>query len=481
MTSDMTVCVVVLLYLILLCGHCNTISTEKCDKNTNLDLIRFDCREYHDIPTQPKFIAQQALNHWTSRAESFQKTTLRKSVVRIAKNSSNFKFSNMREFSMPPTNGIDKIIQRFGCSRFPIRGIFLIEYLAKSKLFSLNLLQSQCVNDRQYGEGMRNRFAHFVRTLQAIVDNNSSFLNSEVDFEFFIDVKDATPIDKDLFEVLGRPLLSQSFAPSRGDVYTIPIPDLHMTAAMATTLIPQNTVHALNGFGSSLSHNYRISKSSWIEKLNSIVYRGGEIGSTLNFIQGGQRFIPRTRLIESICVLSNKNDQEKCQTYNIQLASAKPKCSNCAIVNLSSRQMSSGWRYQVNVDGYGQSYDGSIWKLLSNSTVIWVISDAQASQNISVQQTTLSSLTDPMFQSWYSSFIKPNCHFISAPPEKVTDAYWWCQCHPQECETMAMAAVKTVQKVVKPAVVREYLKQLLTYLQNWQRDTILELVNKSIA
>ena len=315
------------------------------------------------------------------------------------------------------------------------------------------------------------------------MDNNDKknrwFLNSEVDFDFFIDLNDGTAIDAELFEALGRPLLSQSFAPSRGDIYTIPIPDTHMTIAMAKELTPNNVLQAFKH--SDMSSHYKVSKSAWIGKLNSVVYRGQDL-ETRYFLNGGKVLYPRRRLVESICVLANKkNDQDICQAYNIHLSGAKTKCSNCSLAKLSSRHTSSSWRYQVNVDGHGQSYDGSIWKLLSNSTVIWVITDAQPHHNMSVQQTAFSQNTDPMFQAWYSSYIKPNCHYITAPPEKVTDAYLWCQCHPRECERMAMAAADTVHKVVQPAVVKEYFKQLLTYLQNWQRDTILELLNKEKA
>ena len=75
------------------------------------------------------------------------------------------------------------------------------------------------------------------------------------------------------------------------------------------------------------------------------------------------------------------------------------------------------YKYIINVDGYGASFDGSIWKLRSSSLVIWITDE---SSNMYCIQ-------------WYFPLLKPFIHYVPSSIDKLEDTFLWCESHPSEC------------------------------------------------
>ncbi len=109
------------------------------------------------------------------------------------------------------------------------------------------------------------------------------------------------------------------------------------------------------------------------------------------------------------------------------------------------------YKIQLSVDGYGTSYDGSIWKLASNSVVIWVASDHNSKQ--------------PLWHPWYWPLLRPFNNYIPAFASDAEKVIRWCIDHDDLAQQIAHNAYCTAKYAITAEVMMEYVQLLLQHTQ----------------
>jgi hypothetical protein len=114
----------------------------------------------------------------------------------------------------------------------------------------------------------------------------------------------------------------------------------------------------------------------------------------------------------------------------------------------------SDYKFQVAIDGYGTSWDGTFWKLRSNSVVFWLTSGVTSSHQ-------------PLWLPFYWPLLKEYVHYIPATAYSVRHYHSWCQLHLGQCSAIAGAAARVMHQKVTAGMILEYMKRLLIHLQQW--------------
>ena len=91
------------------------------------------------------------------------------------------------------------------------------------------------------------------------------------------------------------------------------------------------------------------------------------------------------------------------------------------------------YKYILNIDGYGASFDGTIWKLRSTSLVIWI--------------------TDPNNQmymlEWYFPLLKPYVHYVPSSIDKLQETFDWCEENPEECKKIITNSTILINNILQ--------------------------------
>lgn len=416
----------------------------------------------------------QAFRFWHKNAEHFLHHSLQNHALDQALNNRNDFLINKSSFAATDLNGMpfhttlrSILLENAGVfNNPPLLCIQYIYFSSKEKKFIHEFENDNC---NRWPFSYRRKM--FVSILQSIVDNYPDVILTDDDFDFFIDVSDATAINPNLFTALRRPLLTQGIARSSGDKYTLPYPDMYQISVFnmwmnwtKSTLTPD-----LQAWTTVLSKRYIINQftTPWRDKVHGVIFCGTN-HTTLNPHNRSEWLHPRQDV-------GYFYSSENCTRRNC--SNSDDKSYGSITIHLKRRgeivynpnQMGKGWRYQLNIDGISTSFDGTVWKLSSNSTVFYIIPDP-AMQQSSRDYFKLhgSFKTIPMvWEGWYSPLFHPNIHFLAIAPDQIEDALQWCETFENQCEQMAINARKTAEHVLNPHVMYSYVARLLKYLQDW--------------
>lgn len=432
-------------------------------------------------------------SHWTRRASAFLDGPLREAALKRASESSKSSRKGSPTSgkipSLPPTSDI---LREAGRHNVASNCIYRVEYKSLQKKFVADHGNAtHCVS---LAGPARNIFflrtEAFLSVLTFLLDSgrfDAVGFDPSTDFEFYIDTTDATPVDYDLFVALGRPVLSQSHSPLSGDKYTLPYPDHHQVLGMAAAAgyhVPPELKEASAFLAERYTGFDAIGDRPWKEKKDTVVFRALCVPTFrgASRADGHVDVLPvRGEICQSVQTTKNGNFD-----FDVGVAlsegeqgSLADMCRPCSdVASLNWKQMASKWRYIVNADGYGMSYDGTFWKLAANSTVFWVMSgsvdskDAQQA-NSTYNEKLMHQLHDgPLWQAWYSALLHPGCHFVPVKVNGMKQALDWCRNNEETCMEIAGRGAHVARTLVTPEAMLQHLTHTLLSVQRWQRETL---------
>lgn len=420
--------------------------------------------------------------HWMRRASPFLNGPLRKAALTMARSA-----ASRPKGTLPPLPSTSDLLRRAGRLNDAYNCIYRVEYRSqKQAFFADHRNASQCTKFSGIAGPVLLRAETFVRLLTHLVDSgrlNGVGLDPASDFEFYVDVTDATPVDPVLFMALGRPLLSQSHSPLAGDRYTLPYPDHHQILGMAAEA-GYSVPPELQGAANSLADRYaglNALETYWIDKRDAAIHRAQCVttyGATLN-AGGGLRLVPvRGRVCQHAQDTTNGDFDVGTSTSHDTPSTLAGMCAACNDKQFMDwRQMATGWRYIINSDGYGMSYDGTFWKLASNSTVFWLASGSADTRGVHRFKSTSkrfghAAASTPYWQAWYSALLQPWCHYVPVEVDGLQQALDWCRRNESVCSDIADRGARTVRTLVSPNTMLDHLAHTLVGVQLWQRATV---------
>jgi hypothetical protein len=156
--------------------------------------------------------------------------------------------------------------------------------------------------------------------------------------------------------------------------------------------------------------------TSYENKINKIVWRGGLVPTFLN---NGQLIEIR----KEVCNKWKHNEH-----FNIGIT------KHNSILNkeyLTLKEFTQ-YKYILNIDGYGTSYDGTIWKLRSNSLVIWITDE----------NNNMYSL------GWYYPLLKPYLHFVPSSIDNLENTFKWCEENSTKCKEIIENSTKLIEDIL---------------------------------
>ncbi|KAI8114399.1 hypothetical protein M9434_002524 [Picochlorum sp. BPE23] len=198
-------------------------------------------------------------------------------------------------------------------------------------------------------------------------------------FAFIMNFADATRHAPRLYSLLDWVPFA-SFGKSSEDKVSFLLPDPHMVLGLAwldhvTDVIPPSMV----GFAMHVSKYYNVSYQDkprkWQSRVSTLRYRGG-CHPTIDPESIGGHMLTRGEFCLSLYnehhvdyrLVSSGTQHCSSSSDRMQyMESCSPCCSNAS---LPLYENSTAYKYQLILDGYGPSYDGSIWKFLSCSTIL---------------------------------------------------------------------------------------------------------------
>jgi len=107
------------------------------------------------------------------------------------------------------------------------------------------------------------------------------------------------------------------------------------------------------------------------------------------------------------------------------------------------------YKYQLTIDGHGPSYDASIWKLASNSTVFFLRDDSGHA-----------------LEMFYYPLLQPQINYIPANISQVTAAIRHCQKNDMLCRKVAEGALATMTCFLKLEYMINYTSSILDILSD---------------
>jgi hypothetical protein len=193
---------------------------------------------------------------------------------------------------------------------------------------------------------------------------------------------------------------------------------------------------------------------SWFSKKDGVVYRGScnpTFASDSNsLLQPRAEFCLYNKDYFDIGITRAEPSREMPAWFRTMHESCS-LCSNATHLNMSEM---AGYKYQVAIDGYGTSWDGTFWKLHSKSVVFWVVSH-EGEKN------------QPLWLPFYFPLLKEFVHYIPVTVHSVRHYHAWCQAHTSHCNAIATAASRVMHHRVNGGMLVDYFRRLLLYLQDW--------------
>ena len=430
--------------------------------------------------------------HWVKRASTFMDGPLRKAALTMALNAIDASWPKASSLhTLPPLPATSDILQRAERHNHAFNCIYRIDYKSDQNGFVADHRNAtHCTAFSSIARAMYLRVETFLRVLEFLVDSGklmAAGFDQTTDFEFYIDVTDATPVDDKLFTALGRPLLSQSHSPVAGDRHTLPYPDHHQILGMAS-VAGYSVPPELEGDAVSLAEKYTgfndASMRPWSDKKDAAVHRAQCVmtfGATMD-TSGRLRLLPvRGDVCQHAQTMKSDDVDVGTATNEDTPSSLSGLCSPCSRREFVDwKKMASQWRYIVNTDGYGMSYDGSFWKLAANSTVFWVASGSIDARDVHTSKSTdarrnRALASGPYWQTWYSALLRPWCHYVPVKVDGVMQALERCRRNERACSQIADRASRAVRTIVTHDTMLQHLTATLVAVQGWQQATLCAL------
>jgi hypothetical protein len=131
-----------------------------------------------------------------------------------------------------------------------------------------------------------------------------------------------------------------------------------------------------------------------------------------------------------------------------------PKCRQCNASDSLTPEHMARYKYQLAVDGHGTSYDGTVWKLLSQS-VVFFVNPAES---------------EHAFDAFYYPLLQPNKHFVRSTVASLRDDVQWCVARDAQCARIATAARARMAQLLHPDFMLHYIELLLMHVHRWYTD-----------
>lgn len=112
---------------------------------------------------------------------------------------------------------------------------------------------------------------------------------------------------------------------------------------------------------------------------------------------------------------------------------------------MSYKEMTS-YKYILNIDGFGASYDGTVWKLRSTSLVIWITDENN----------------EMYWLQWYYPLLKPYVHYVPSSIDNLEKTFEWCENNQEKCIEIIKSSTELIENILSNT--EEYHKGLFDKL-----------------
>ncbi len=293
---------------------------------------------------------------------------------------------------------------------------------------------------------MANRVKLYEAIFNSVMEENPASRHW-LSFDFYVDVTSGSRLNPALQQSLSLPVLTQSQNPL--DRHGIPLPDSHTFLALLDRSKYARLIPAAMQSASKVLHlRYQAPPAFPFEnKQSRLVYRASCIATLDSYsVNPGARLPIRADL----CKLYWNST-----LFDIGLSVKTNRNMNscpCCLCNKSHLDVSymRNFKYQLNVDGHGASYDANAWKLLSNSTVFFLIPDKSPEQLV--------------FEAMLYPALLPFVHYVPATVSNLTNAVQWCMDNEVRCASIAASGMSVALELFDVDAVLRYTFQILDFL-----------------
>ena len=289
-------------------------------------------------------------------------------------------------------------------------------------------------------------------------------------FGFLLDLADATRNYKKLYEALPQ-IRFASFAKGYLDTGSVLLPDPHMVLAIGYLWNQQGFIpEVMLGFAEStrshsvhydvylvfssllsvyISHvlypaaisrfynpNNTARSIPWHNKRDELVYRGA-CNPTIN-PESDRKYNARQHSRGQFCSAAlNLQSGIDFGIHDASQCSEKPNewgkyCRPCCTdSNYTAEYMAASYRYQLAIDGHGPSYDATVWKFLSRSTVFLA---------------EISS--DTRLELLYYQYLEEGQDYLRVTPDTLGLVLSSCQSNPSRCKKIARNGFKKLKSIL---------------------------------
>jgi hypothetical protein len=112
------------------------------------------------------------------------------------------------------------------------------------------------------------------------------------------------------------------------------------------------------------------------------------------------------------------------------------------------------FKYILNIDGYGASWDGTIWKLRSTSLVIWIT----------------DKNNEFYWLQWYHPLLKPYVHYVPSSIDNLQETFEWCEQNQEKCKEIIKNSTEIIKDILLNTI--EYHKQLFDKIDEIYKNCI---------
>jgi len=100
------------------------------------------------------------------------------------------------------------------------------------------------------------------------------------------------------------------------------------------------------------------------------------------------------------------------------------------------------YKYILDIDGHGSTWDGTAWKLNSGSVIM---------------------KSDSRWQQWFYEDYKPWMHYVPIKDDfsDIDEKFAWCEANPEECELIIKNAKALFQKAYRFHNIVNHTKKLI--------------------
>lgn len=237
----------------------------------------------------------------------------------------------------------------------------------------------------------------------------------KIEFEeescFLIDLSDGFP-DRNIYNDINNVCLAGS-VPNSKKTQAIPIVDAYYA---------QNPTNYFE--------KIEFSQTEWINKKDSLVWRGGSCPTLLTKIPEKSAEWTHQRL--KFCQKHFDNFDVGFHEVN-QSDWAEPY-RQFKKDRLSHKQMSE-YKFIAQIQGITACYDAPLWILLSGSVMIWIIDEEKETLNKNL----------PTWSLWWHEALKAYEHYVPSTIDKLEETIAWCLDNQEKCIKITENA-KQIQK-----------------------------------